>query len=145
MGKFLEALCDELILYVRQIAWLNTAPDPAKGSEVIPVLRREDGREIVLPPCEALYLADHLFRVGPAFGNEALPHSEIEAYQRNTGADLNVWEVLTLRRLSSEYLAEHRLSREADRIAPWTGGQETTTEIQKAEKVRANLRALAGL
>lgn len=67
------------------------------------------GLEPSLPPAGlAAYLVGYLFDAGPvsygATGAVPLSHAEIAAWQANTGTDLQAWEAMTLRRLSSAYI-----------------------------------------
>lgn len=63
-----------------------------------------------LPPAgPAAHLVGYLFEAGPvgygAMGPVPLAHSEIEAWQRNTGIDLQAWEARALRKLSIDYVS----------------------------------------
>jgi hypothetical protein len=68
------------------------------------------GQQPALPPMGAAgHLVGYLFEVGPvgygAMGPVPLSHTELAAWQANTGIELAAWEVRALRRLSSDYLA----------------------------------------
>lgn len=68
------------------------------------------GQQPPLPPLGvAGHLVNYLFEVGPvgygAMGPVPLTHSELAAWQSNTGIELNAWEARALRRLSMDYLA----------------------------------------
>lgn len=129
MVKFYESLAEDLILYARQIAWLNTAPQKAEGDKSAQVARRAiladkfgmDDPD--MPDCNDLHLIEYLFEIGPVLsggmGEAPLNHAEIDAWQRNTGINLTAWEARTLRRLSASYLAEMQASAQADRPSPW--------------------------
>lgn len=157
MGKFLEGLGDELSLYVRQAAWLNAAPDKAESdkSKKPNKTRREalkqDGiEEPEMPPCDAGHLIGYLFEVGPTMaagtGEGPITHGELEAWQRNTGIDLNAWESRTLKRLSLDYLAESQQARATDRPAPWDGAAYSKSKAElAAERMKRETRALASL
>jgi hypothetical protein len=120
-------------LYIRQIAWAKCIPEGDDRRT------REDriidaGGELDLPDCDAEHIVSYLFQIGPHHGGAAIPHSEIESWQRNTGIELDFWEATILRRLSWEYLAESMQS-DAAREAPFT------TE-QKIQRDREQIAAL---
>jgi hypothetical protein len=52
-------------------------------------------------------------------GNAPLSHSEIAAWQGNTGIELSAWEARTLRTLSAEYLNSAQDAEDAKCKAPW--------------------------
>ncbi len=52
-------------------------------------------------------------------GPTLLTHLELEAFQRNTGAELNAWEVRILRRMSGEWIGESHRAESADCPAPY--------------------------
>lgn len=67
------------------------------------------GAQPCLPPeGAAAYLTGYLFDAGPvgygAMGPVPLSHSEIAAWQQNTGIELAAWEARAIRTLSSDYL-----------------------------------------
>lgn len=138
MGKFQEALFDDLSLYVRQSAWLNAIPERAKNdkSEAPRISRleeirkaRNDGEfEPEMPPAGAAeYLIVYLWEVGPTMvvgGHAAqVTHVELRAWMDLTGLELEPWEVRFLRRLSGEYLGE--LYRAEKRECPAPSRQQT--------------------
>ena len=143
MGKFLQALCEQLIDYVRQCAWLNTVPHPAEGEKLDPtkprLSRREefdrDGFEYLYPECDASYLAVYLFEIGPlsALGTSetAISHLEIRSWQDNTGIDLAPWECRALRTASQAYA--HQVSKSRDPRCP--------TPLDDPEAVEASIEA----
>ena len=97
---------------MRHVAWLNTGPRDKAGKAQATRLEKikKDGKTPTYPPLTLCpHLASYLFDAGPsmpgAMGNVPLPHSEIKAWQDNTGIELSAWEASTLRRLSSDYLA----------------------------------------
>lgn len=134
MVEFYEGLGDELSLYVRQLAWLGTAPKDPKtrklanaASDPAPQTRLErmkaDGLEPMLPDCSAPHLIEHLLEVGPfeVTGMERVPISwrELQAWQDQTGVALDAWQARLLRRLSSDYLSSSRAAEKLDCPAPW--------------------------
>lgn len=76
-----------------------------------------------MPECDAIYIASYLFEIGPVLhggmGETPLTHTEIEAWQRNTGIELEAWEAKVLHRLSLEYLSESQKATKPDAPAPW--------------------------
>ena len=64
------------------------------------------------------HLVGYLFEVGPvgygAMGPVPLSHSELAAWQVNTGIELAAWEAKALRRLSMDYLAASNAAQAAD-------------------------------
>lgn len=59
-----------------------------------------------------------------------LGHSEIAAWQSNTGIELTAWEARTLRRLSCEYLSTSQDASEPDFPAPYV--EQAATPEQRA-------------
>lgn len=77
------------------------------------------GRQPPLPPMGmAGHLVGYLFEVGPvgygAMGPVPLSHSELAAWQGNTGIELSAWEAKALRRLSMDYLSASNAAQEPD-------------------------------
>jgi len=83
----------------------------------------KEGVEITMPECDAMYLVGYLFEVGPTLpngmGEAPLTHAEIEAWQRNTGVQLELWESRVLHCASFEYLSELQRAKSPDTEAPW--------------------------
>lgn len=103
-----------------------------------------------MPPCDAGYMIGYLFELGPTIAagmsDGPIPHSEIEAWQRNTGIELDAWEARTLRRLSFDYLVESHKATAIDCPAPWTeAGEVKAAPNRAAESLRSAMRALAKL
>lgn len=98
-----------------------------------------------LPPLNvAAHLAEYLFDVGPvgygAMGPIPISHAEIDAWQRNTGIDLDAWEARALRRLSMEYLTSMQDAKAIDCPAPFT----FEPEPDRRQVVEKNVRAIFG-
>lgn len=123
MGKFYEGLCEELILYVRFAAWLNTAPTVEQKKSISKAAVRTPTRleklradknepdyQPDMPEAAALHLLGYLWDAGPSMsggmGPVPLTHSELVAWQQNSGIELTPWEAQTLRRLSIEHINE---------------------------------------
>lgn len=93
-----------------------------------------------LPPLLAgEYLVGYLWEVGPSMSNgmggSPITFGEIRAWQAQTGCELTVWEVRTLRRMSIAYASQ---AHDADRIecpAPW---------LEERPKRRARERRTTG-
>lgn len=96
------------------------------------------------PLCE--YLADYLWDAGPTLpggmGHVPLTHSEIKAWQDNTGTELTCWEAQTLRRLSAEYLTESQAAEAPDCPAPWSSAPTEETREDVSKKVQNAFRTL---
>jgi len=108
---------------VKQLAWLQAAPTPKETPKsqlgrpkpadkpMTRLQQLEAHRQVPeLPPTgPAGHLLAYLFDAGPvgqgAMGAVPLSHSELAAWQANTGIELAAWEAKALRRLSSEYVA----------------------------------------
>lgn len=104
-------------------------PDAPKGSE-----KKQPSRRAVLlkalksevldmPECDADYLLNYLFEVGPTLaggmGESPLSETELRAWMSNTGIELDSWEARTVKRLSREYLSESQAATEPTRTCPW--------------------------
>jgi len=85
---------------------------------------RERGVEPDFPECDAIYLANYLWEVGPfdqgGMGPSAVTHSEIRAWQDNVGVELTSWEARTLRALSEAYLGETIRAKSPSCQPPWS-------------------------
>lgn len=115
------------------LAWLNTAPRPDKppqrGDPAIPTRlekmrmdRKDVGYLPELPEASAPHLLAYLWDAGPTLatsvGAGPLTHSELLAWQHNSGIDLPPWQAQMLRRLSIEYLNERSQAESPDCPAP---------------------------
>lgn len=76
-----------------------------------------------MPECEAMHLVAYLYEIGPTLpngvGEVPLTHTEIEAWQRNTGIFLDAWESRVLHAASLAYLSESQRATKPDAEAPW--------------------------
>ncbi len=157
MGKFSRGVLEELSLYVRQTAWLNTAPErPENDKSKEPPLtrmecmRRDHGDEDwhpEMPPIEVGgYLIGYLFEVGPTMaggmGAAPISHQEIESWQHLSGIALRPWESRFLRRLSNDYIVESHRAAKRGTLAPWQSGEIDRPVVDPAKSA---IRALAGL
>lgn len=136
MGKFYEGLGDQLSLYVRQSAWLNTAPDKAELSRLQAM--EKDQLEPDLPEVDAPWLLGHFWEAGPTspgpMGEAPLSFQEIQAWQQQTGTELAPWAVRLLRRLSREYLEAAHAARSADCPAPYTSPEGARRNAQAIDR-----------
>jgi len=159
VGKFLEALFGDLSLYVRQSAWLNTAPERAKNDKSeAPRLtrleqqrkaRKDDDYQPEMPPVDAEYLLGYLWEIGPTMAAGGYPgpitHEEICAWQELTGIELHPWEARFIRRLSGEYLAESHRAEKADCPAPVKSEDRAYDLYAVAKNLQQSLKELASL
>ena len=72
-----------------------------------------------MPECDARYLIDYLYEIGPTQGEAPLSHAELQAWQQNIGITLQQWELRLLKRLSLEYLGSWREATDPDCPPPW--------------------------
>lgn len=139
MGQFYDGLYEELSLYVRYSAWLNTATErPPQDKSNSPLLSRLEKYRIErkdadyspdMPDVNAGYLVSYLWEVGPTEGDKPLSHSEIVSWMDLTGTPLHPWEVRFLRRLSHDYLIESHKAEKPDCPSPWA--TEAITQEQR--------------
>ncbi|MFA6204478.1 MAG: hypothetical protein WC710_14970 [Gallionella sp.] len=133
-------------------------PDKPEGdkSKTPEVQRREKLRieeqidDPEMPPCEAPYLLDYFFELGPVMaagmGNGPVTHEEIQAWQRNTGIELNAWEARMLRQMSVAYLNESQNATAIDYPAPWDDAPYVkSTPYQKAMRMKKYMKDLSKL
>lgn len=133
---------------MRTLAWLNAVPDPPEGQTPVDgEMRQSRGEQIreaggvpSIPEAPLPYLVAFLFDVGPvlpgAMGPVALTHSELRAWQTNTGVDLSPWEAKTLRALSAEYAAESQAATKYDAPKPGTPKQSNAALVAKRMQSR---------
>lgn len=148
MGGFYRGLSDRLSLYVRQLAWLNTAPNPPKGDKTgvkqpqrIKRLRAE-GFPVELPDNPVPYLVDWLMEVGPfgtgGMGAVAINWADLATWQALTGLQIDPWEARTLVRLSRDFVAQTERSKDITCPAPYSTG--ATSERAITEQFKAMMR-----
>ena len=142
MGKFYQAVSDELIIYVSHLAWLNAVPD---GGEIS---RRDeferDDFPVELPECDAEYLLGYLFELGVVIGDGAITHGEIESWMSNTGIELTAWEARTLKTLSDAYLKANQGARKVDAETVWNDAPYYMSgKWRKAMRLKASIRKAA--
>ena len=132
---------EQLTLFVKQAAWLNTIPSKAKRP------RRETKSDAMPPLLGGAYLVEILFEVGPAKpigmgGNIAIDEVDLAAWMSNQCVTLTPWEAKTVRQLSREYAAMLSEAIEPNTPAPWVDPAMMTPErrdkISKAMSDWAN-------
>lgn len=97
-----------------------------------------------MPQCAAVYLVNYLIEMGVTKGDIALPLCEIESWQRQSGIELQPWEVRFVKRLSEAYLSESHTARDPDAEAPWADAPYVVaTPRQTANRLKAAMRSLA--
>lgn len=102
------------------------------------------GREIELPklPHEVAFIVEMLFEAGPVTssgdGSIPLTWQALTAWQDALGVSLPLWQLRLLRKLSLEYLSQHRAAAEPDAPMPW----KTTTTPSRRAKVADNVRGI---
>ena len=156
MGKFYATLYAGLSLYVRQLAWLHTAPQrDAKDRSTTPVMSRltrmrwevkdDDYMPKMPDTAGAEYLLGYLLEIGPVLssgmGPGVLTYQEIDAWARLNSINIQPWEVRCLRRLSTDYLTQARAAERSTCPAPATEARAAIT----AADLRASMRQLAKL
>ena len=87
--------------------------------------RKDEDYEPPLPNIDGMmHVLGYLFEIGPvmtgAMGPAPITHTEIDAWQANTGVDLAAWEARVMRRLSIEYIGEMQRAEKPDCPPPWT-------------------------
>lgn len=139
---------------MQQTAWLNAIPKTDTSlsrahdlSKTMTRLQQIQSRGLApdLPAAgPAAHLVGYLFDCGPiqygAMGEAPLSHTDIAAWQANTGVALQTWEALSLRRLSRAYLASLQAAREADCPPPYV----TPTTEASRNAVDQAVRAIFG-
>lgn len=118
---------EELTVFVRQAAWLNTIPKNGKRP------RREIKSDAMPPLGAGAYLVEILFEVGPSKpigmgGNCAIDEVDLAAWMANQQVNLNPWEAKTVRQLSREYAAMLNEAVEPNTPPPWVDPNLMTPE-----------------
>ncbi len=105
--------------------------------------RGEPAPQLELPPVpEAVeHLVGYLFEVGPVVGEHSVPFSEIYAWRRETGVQLNEFETTAIRMLSQEYLGMRREAADAKCPAPLMRRDELPSRETVSNALGALLRS----
>lgn len=152
MVGFYARLGEQLSRFVRQRAWLGTAPDKGRNEKIDPPPRitamTERGQHIPIPPNPAPYLTDWLFEIGPAQSGgmalAAIGWRDMAAWQDLTGIELLPWEARLLRRLSHDFVAMCREARSPACPMPWDGIETDQDVNDNRAKVSRQLKAMFG-
>ncbi|WCT75038.1 hypothetical protein PQ455_07435 [Sphingomonas naphthae] len=152
MGKFLDEAARELILHVRQVAWLTALPRHklSTGEEIRQPARAEayktGGTEPPLPPKgDVAHVFDWFMELGQievtGMGRAALSWREIDAWASRTFTPMTAWEARLLRRLSVAFLAESGAAESPYHPAPWV---ERITSQAARDAAERQLRSVLG-
>lgn len=158
-GKLLQGWERSLTLYVRQLAWLHTAPKPKpiKSKTMQPIQVKTvtrlaqlqaDGITPDLPAAgPAHYLVGHLFEAGPVsvggMGPSPIDWAVIEKWQSATSIRLNAWEKRMLRTLSCTFVGAQQEAADPDCPAPYTAAPTPQRRAAVERKLRAAMSARA--
>jgi hypothetical protein len=92
------------------------------------------------------YLVDFLYSAGPSLpvggGSAPLSHSELSAWQHNTGNSLSAWEATTLRSLSIAHIDQTNQSQHTDCPPPWCPEPTPETRRDISRQVQNALQTL---
>lgn len=109
---------------------------------------KDENFEPEMPPIEdaAQHVLGYLYEIGPTMivgmGDAPLTHSEIAAWQVNTGIELSSWEARTLLRLSREHMSQTARACKPNCPPPWASGS-AEAKVVAATSLRAALSAMA--
>lgn len=157
MGKFFREVAEELSLYVRYSAYLNAKVEQPGAHKIagkvaltsrLEKMRAEKKDEDYapdMPPVDAPHLIAYLWEIGPIIegpmGMSPVQETDLQAWQSNTGVELDVWESRLIRRLSREYLVQFQRAEKQDCPAPYLSGISLT---ERRAAVSAKIDALFG-
>ena len=114
-------------------------------------LKMAETEEFEMPPCDAPFIVGYLFEIGPtlttSMGEGPVSHTEIEAFQRNTGIQFDSWTARTVHQLSGIYLTESHKATDRNHPPPWDGADyaRRAASIIAGQRMREETRALAKL
>jgi hypothetical protein len=137
---FFAETIEQLKLYVKQFAWLNTIPEKQKRP-------RRETSSADLPPLHAgAHLVSILFDIGPAkpmpmSSPVAIDEQDILAWQINRDLRLSPFEAATVRELSREY-ASALIDAASPSCPPFYFSPEAITE-ERRRKVSEGMREFA--
>jgi len=115
---FFAQTIEQLTVFVKHAAWLNTIPSKAKRP-------RRETKSDAMPHVEAgTHLLEILFEVGPAKpsgmgGQVGIDEIDLVAWQYNQGVNLTPWEAKTIRNLSKDYAYMLGQASDAHFPPPW--------------------------
>jgi len=104
---------------VRHLAWLNAAFDK-DGLQTRRDFYEAQNLDILMPECDATYILDYLFELGICPSGEPLTHSEIAAWQQNTGIELESFDARIIKKLSVAYVQEQSDAKQIDAETAWS-------------------------
>lgn len=97
-----------------------------------------------MPDCEGLHIVGYLIDLGVTEGETSLPYREIESWQRQTGIELQPWEIRFVKRLSEAYMSESHRARAHDAEAPWADAPYSTQyRLNTANRMKMMIRGIA--
>jgi hypothetical protein len=142
LGKFYQAIGDELEIYIRHLAWLNSVPDGGQIS------RRDefelDNQLIEMPEFDAGYVLEYLFELGVTMGENAVNHTELRSWMDNTGIELSAWEARIIKKLSEAYLSMSHDAKKSDSETPWKEAPHyMSSKWRAAMKLKKSIRKAA--
>ena len=115
-------------MYVRQLGWLHATPEGSKKTRLATFKSADENHpSLRLPEIEQEHAAGYLIGLlheaglmsSNGMGPVPLSWSEIESWIRCTELDLSLWERLTIKNLSEEYVGELSQATAKDRPAPF--------------------------
>lgn len=116
-------------MYVRHLAWLHATPDGSKKSRLAAYKELDaDHPLLALPDIHSEHAASYVIGLlheaglmsSNGMGPVPLSWVEIESWIRCTGNNLPLWEKLTIKTLSEEYVSELVQAKDKTRPAPYT-------------------------
>jgi hypothetical protein len=122
-------LKDELTLYVKQAAWLNTIPEKQK-------VPRRQIKNVPMPQLRAgEYLIELLYEIGPVkpagMGvSSSIDETDLLAWQANQSVSLLPWESKMIRVLSREYASMLAEASSPSCPAPYIASLEVSPEAR---------------
>lgn len=133
---------------MRHLAWLHAEPqspdkEPVSRLQAMRSARKDEAYMPAVPTVRARHLLEYLFEVGPLVNGKAVSFEELKAWQDLTGATLQPWEMLALRRLSSDYMSELYAGRDPKRKSPWA--EFVPDRLVTAASLRDSISRMANL
>jgi hypothetical protein len=116
-------------LYVRHLGWLHATPEGSDKSRLAGFREKDENHPALrLPDIESEFAAGYLVAMlqeaglmsSSGMGPVPLSWQEIESWMRCTETQITVWERLTIKGMSEDYVGEYLAARKKDRPAPYT-------------------------
>lgn len=149
-----------LVLYAKQLAWLQSTPKPENQGKNVSILNKDtktraesiqaNGGVPLLPEVGlARYLVDYFNNAGRSIGGGATPapltSTELSAWAAGSGVRLSPWEFQALLDMSRAYVVQSFRSDSIECPPPYGDGGATSNRQGIASKVGAILgRKLKG-